>query len=59
MTDQGSAAKPRRSLTDVELIRARELWQRGETLGDIAKALGVSLYALTPWITSWEACDGR
>lgn len=37
-------------LTAEQMETARRLWAEGETLGAIAGALGVSLYALSPWL---------
>jgi hypothetical protein len=37
-------------LTDEQVERARLLWADHRTLGDIARALDCSIYALSPWL---------
>lgn len=39
-----------RTLTNAERQRARELWGIGWSLGMIARDLGCSIYALSPWL---------
>ena len=37
-------------LTDAQIADVRLMWSRGYSLGEIARSIGCSVYALSPWI---------
>lgn len=40
----------RRTLSDAERAEAVRMWRTGFSLGEIARALGCSVYDLSPWL---------
>lgn len=51
----GGNAALKRSLTAEEREQARKLWESGQSLGEIAEAMGCSLPALTPGVSHLTA----
>src|SRR5256885_745559 len=43
-----------RQLSDAQTLKAEKMWREGHSLGEIAKAIGTSVYTLSPWIYSHD-----
>lgn len=55
MSESAEAPLSRPEVLEAKRMRARELWEQGHSLGEIARWLGVSRESVRRWKRSWEA----